>query len=352
MRWASLTSSPSFTESGYATRTCFTNTRLLAGVLFSALVLCGCAGIPQGPALPDPQVTGLPPRHELTEVPFFPQRRYQCGPAALATVLVSHGIDITPDDLIEQVYLPKRQASLPEELASSARSYGMLAYPLAPELGDLLSEVARGHPVLVFQNLGLDWLPRRHFAVVVGYNLTNGEIMLRSGTTQRRRTPLATFEQTWARTGRRAWVILPAGEVPATAEAEHYLQAAHALEQSDRPQAARAAWRAAVHTWPENVRAWMALGNSHYDAQAYQQAVNAFREATRLAPRAPEGWNNLAYALLRQYCPQQARQAAQCATRLAPREIRFRETAAEINQQATGRDAPHCLSVTCPVGQS
>ncbi len=352
MHWASQTSFPSFTESAYTARCPVTNTRLLAGVLLCALLLSGCAGMLPGTPLPATEVAGLPPAHELTDVSFYPQRRYQCGPAALATVLATHGIDITPDELVEQVYLPERQASLPEELTSSARSYDMLVYPLAPSVTDLLTEVARGHPVLVFQNLGLNWLPRRHFAVVVGYDLTSGKIVLRSGTTQRRRTPLATFAQTWARTGYRAWVILPAGEVPATADIRHYLLAAHALEQSDRPQAARAAYRAAVHTWPESAGAWMALGNSHYQAEAYRQAGNAFQQAVRLAPRDPQGWNNLAYALLKQYCPQQARRAAACATRLAPEEIRYRETSAEISQQATGRDAPECVTVSCPVGPS
>lgn len=351
MRSERRISSPSYTRSGNWLSCHQQNTRLIAGVLLFTLLLCGCAGMPQDPALADTKVADLPPAHELTEVPFFPQDRYQCGPAALATVLASHGIDIIPDELVDQVYLPARQASLPEELASAARRYGMLTYPLTPDLADLLTEVAQGHPVLVFQNLGLAWLPRHHFAVVIGYDLSDGEVVLRSGTTARRRTPLATFERTWTRSGRRAWVILPAGEIPATADAQRYLQAAHALEQSARPQAARAAWRAAVHTWPRNTKAWMALGNSHYDAQAYHQAGTAFQQAIRLAPRAPEGWNNLAYALLREHCPQQARLAAQCAAQLGPQEDQFSETVAEIDRLATGRDAPHCETLACPTGQ-
>ena len=351
MRSARRISSPSYTRSGNCPSCYQHNTRLLAGVVLLTLLLCGCAGMPQDPPLPDTQVANLPPAHELTGVPFFPQDRYQCGPAALATVLANHGIDIKPDELVDQVYLPARQASLPEELASAARRYGMLTYPLTPDLADLLTEVAKGHPVLVFQNLGLSWVPRHHFAVVIGYDLVAGEVLLRSGTTQRRRTALATFERTWARNGRRAWVILPAGEIPATANVQSYLQAAHALEQSDRPEAARAAWRAAVHTWPRNAKAWMALGNSHYNAQAYHQAGTAFQQAIRLAPQAPEGWNNLAYALLRQHCPQQARLAAQCAAQLGPQEVQFSETVAEIDRLASGRDAPHCAALACPTGQ-
>lgn len=45
---------------------------------------------------------------ELTNVPFFPQEDYQCGPAALATVLTWSGVNVTPEQLTPQVYIPER----------------------------------------------------------------------------------------------------------------------------------------------------------------------------------------------------------------------------------------------------
>ncbi|MGB5258952.1 MAG: PA2778 family cysteine peptidase [Gammaproteobacteria bacterium] len=340
-------SSPSFTRSSNHTLHRLLNTRFQAGVLLSGLLLTGCATAPQTRQLTAARPTGLPVAHELEQVPFFPQTRYQCGPAALATVLATYGVDVSPDTLVDQVYVPRLKGSLPEEITASARRHGMLAYPLAPALTALLSEIAEGHPVLVFQNLGLRWLPKRHFAVVVGYDLEAGELVLRSGTLRRRRTPLAVFERTWARLQRRAWVILPPGEVPASAELLPYLRAAHELERSDNPATARAAWRAGTRAWPDSFRAWIALGNSHYAAREFSQAGAAFRRATRLAPDKPAAWNNLAYALLKTRCPQQARVAADCALKLAPDDTQARHTAEEIDGLATGSDAPHCLAVTC-----
>ena len=59
--------------------------RFLAGFLFLAMALSGCAVIlPQSYALKDQRPSDLPVRAELTEVPFFAQEDYQCGPAALA----------------------------------------------------------------------------------------------------------------------------------------------------------------------------------------------------------------------------------------------------------------------------
>ena len=63
-------------------------------------------------------------RIELKEVPFFPQEAYQCGPAALATVLVAAGASVTPEALAPQAYLPERHGSLQLELVAATRRRG------------------------------------------------------------------------------------------------------------------------------------------------------------------------------------------------------------------------------------
>ena len=68
--------------------TLFRIARFTAGIFFLTAGLGGCALlVPQTEALRQAMPVGLPDRIELSEVPFFPQKDYQCGPAALATVL-------------------------------------------------------------------------------------------------------------------------------------------------------------------------------------------------------------------------------------------------------------------------
>lgn len=323
------------------------NTRRPAGVLLGTLLLCACAAPLQTRSLLAQPPVDLPASVELTDTPFYPQERYQCGPAALATVLALHGANVTPAQLVDAVYVPALHGSLPEEIAATARRYGMLAYPLQPSLESLLSEVGHGNPVLVFQNLGMDWLARWHFAVVIGYDLASHEIVLRSGTTRRWRTTLGTFERTWARSGYWALVVLPAGDMPVSARLTPYLQAAHDLETAGQAASAQSAFGAAARRWPDEARTWLALGNNQYAAADYSQAENTFRRAIRLAPGNPQGWNNLAYALVKTSCPVQARVAVTCAQQLAPDEPNYRDSVAEITAMTTGRDAPQCVPVTC-----
>ena len=65
----------------------------------------------------------------------------------------------SPEALVEQVYLPQREGSLQAEMLAAPRRHGLVSYPLAPRLADLLKEVAAGTPVIVLQNLTFSFAP-------------------------------------------------------------------------------------------------------------------------------------------------------------------------------------------------
>ena len=293
----------------------------------------------------------LAPAVEHADVPFFPQDRYQCGPAALATVLAARGRSVTPDELVGEVYVPAREGSLRPEMRAAVRARGLVAYPVEPTLEALLQSLADGHPVLVMQNLGLSWLPRWHYAVAVGYDLGDRQIVLRSGRHKRRVTELDTFERTWARSGHWAQVVTAPDDPPATADMLTWLQAVHELEATGQTQAARAGYRAATERWPRASAAWFARGNAAYNTGDPAVARAALRRAVELAPDRSAGWNNLAYALAATGAIGAGIQAAQCATRLAPdepaphatlKELRERGSA-DINPRAdAAADLPRC----------
>ena len=149
-------------------------------------------------------------QQQLLEVPFYPQTRYQCGPAALAGLLQYYGVDTSPQKLEPLVYLPERKGSLQLEMKAAVRRHGLIAYPLTAVEGQamssLLAALDEGYPVLVLQNLGIEMVPQWHYAVVTGYDLGSGEIILNSGTQPNLRLNMSRFEHTWRRSG--YWALL------------------------------------------------------------------------------------------------------------------------------------------------
>jgi len=304
--------------------------------LLASLLLTACVA-------PQTRVTGmaagdrdLPRQVELTAVPFFPQQSHQCGPAALATVLKDAGVTVTPQALVPQVYLPERKGSLQADMLAAGRRYGMVPYRLAPALVDVLDEVAGGVPVLVLQNLGFDWIPMWHYAVVVGYDLDEGEILLRSGRERRARMSLSTFERTWGRADFWSVVVLPPQRLPRTAREGPYVAAVVALEDAGQTAAARLGYQSALLRWPDNLAARIGVGNTYYSEGDLEGAVQAFREASLRHPESADTFNNLAQVLGELGEFEAARSAAYTAVRLGgSRSVVYRETLRQIEAHRT-----------------
>jgi tetratricopeptide (TPR) repeat protein len=271
---------------------------LCCGLL--ALSMSGCAFlaplVPQTVALRTSWPEGVPQKTELTSVPFFPQDAYQCGPAALATVLANSGVDITPEDLVKQVWLPSRKGSLQAEMLAAPRLHQRVSYRLAPHYSDLLREVAAGHPVIVLQDVG-PLFPWWHYAVVNGYDYTTGTIYLRSGEEKRKEMPFTAFERTWIKSGYWAMVVLPPNRVAATATEDRWLEALLAFSRVAGPDPAREAYSAMLRKWPDNLAASIGLANALHTKGALTEAADVLREALRRHPQSVIAMNNLAQTL-------------------------------------------------------
>jgi hypothetical protein len=296
-------------------------------VLF--LALAGCA---------TPDVVGLradandlPARAEVTGVPFHPQQERYCGPAALATVLGWSGLPARQEAIAAAVYTPGREGTLSHDLIGAAQRHGRLVVPITG-LPSLLREVAAGHPVLVLQNLGLDWYPQWHYAVVVGYDLAAGDLVLRSGEERTRVVALDTFARTWARADGWAIVVLPPAMLPASAKEESVVLAAAGLERAGRAPEAALAYETILGRWPASAAALIGRGNARHAAGDLEGAERAYREALVHHPESAAAWNNLADVLARQGRRSEALSAAQHAVALGGAHAEtYRRTLAEIS---------------------
>jgi len=307
--------------------------RLQAFVLggFVLIGALGCAG-PQTEQILASR-GGLPAFVEIDSVPFFPQEQYYCGPASLAMALAWSGLPVKPDDLVAEVYTPGREGTFAPDIVTAARRNGRVAIETR-ELDDLLRELAAGHPAIVFQNLRLSVFPQWHFAVAIGYDLNERQIILRSGTNRRLLIPLDAFENTWRRAGYWALIVLPPDAAPVSADAGQWLAAAAGLERANRPQEAQIAYDTVLSRFPGNRPAQMGRANALFALDRFESAEQGYKEIVAGDPQMAEAWNNLAYALYRQGKRDEAVRAAERAVSIAgDRNADYADTLRDVSRQ-------------------
>jgi tetratricopeptide (TPR) repeat protein len=302
---------------------------LVAGALLFLGYLGGCATSPQTRLLLD-NPPDIPAQVELTEVPFFPQQEYHCGPSSLASVINYRGTPVEPDQIAQMIYVPGLKGSLQIEVEAATRQFEMLPVLLDGKLESLLGELAAGNPVFVLQNLGLDSIPVWHYEVVVGYDLSERVVILRSGVDARVLRSFALFEKTWQRADHWALVVVPVDTVPATASAAAYLDAVIGMEQVGRIESANHAYATALRRWPENLLARTGLGNSAYAMGEFVAAETAYRSALTIDPQKAEIWNNLAYALAQSGRHESSMEAIDRALELDPGNQNFKDSYNEL----------------------
>ena len=289
-----------------------------------------------GPVRPAP---ALPPRVAIEGVPFVAQSDYQCGPAALAMTLAAAGRPVELQRLVDAVYLPARRGSLQAEMLAQPRRESMLSLPVDARLASMLRLVADGVPVLVFQTLGLSWMPIWHYAVLVGYDLPAGVVVLHSGTEASMPMSIDAFERTWTRAGSWSMIVVDPARIPASVDTMAALRAAVALERLDR-RAAMRAYDALLARAPDERLVAFARANALLADERPREAVDAYEALLARHPDFADAWNNLAHAFADAGDAQAAQRAAERAVALGGRSVDvYRQTAERMRRQAGPQQA-------------
>lgn len=259
---------------------------------------------------------GLPRSAEIPNVPFIDQSIGHCGPATLAMAMNWIGVKISADDLARQVYTPGMKGSFQSDMISASRRNSMMAVKIEG-LSALLSEIHAGHPVIVFENLALTWLPQYHYALVYGYDLDQEVAIMHSGPEKGKRWDLRKFERSWMLGDYWGLVVLPPGKLSASGSEIAHLQAAAGLEQISKTEEAHKSYSAILERWPESLGALIGLGNIAYTRKDYLVAVTYLRHAVSLHASSAAAWRNLSIAEAAAGLEKESKASAARAIRLA-----------------------------------
>lgn len=314
----------------------------------SLSLLSGCASYQQSRALLFEPPKNMPPNAEVEYVPFVAQEEYFCGPSAMSMMLQAQGLEPDLDELVSMVYVPERKGSFQVELKAASRRFDLIPYEIKPSMEHLLREVAAGNPVLVLQNLGLESHPTWHYAVVIGYDLPNKEVILHSGLQANSRTLITTFERTWLSQST-GWglVILPANTFPRTATPLPYQKSIESLVNIGKTDLALDTYINAVEHWPKSAALAFGAGNLLYSLNEYEEANQLFLRATQLEPTNASYWNNLSYSEAQLGCPN-AKTAATCAQTLDSKNTAFSSTQKDLVNILKSNPQPLIECATLP----
>ena len=299
-------------------------------MLGSLLILQGCQSLPQTEQLINSPPDDVARQADISSLPFYPQQEYFCGPTTLSEVFNYYGHNVSPDNLAPDTFIPAKQGTLQIEMLAATRQQGLLAYSSRSDMTQLVQLINEGKPIIVLQNLSIEWFPMWHYAVVKGYDLDAQEFILHTGVTPDHRMSYELFERTWQRA--KYWMLsaVPAGDTSKYFEPFIYINAAHDLLTVGQSEAAIASLKAATQQWPDAWLAYFLLAN-HYLGQDLNQSLNWFSQGYAVAEQQAMYLNNYAYALSLAGCQQRAKEMIEQALKLAPQDDNLIDTKRQID---------------------
>lgn len=236
-------------------------------------------------------------------VPFIPPRADLCGSTSVQMVSLywqsvsGYAPKLSIDELDQRTLIPLKGGTLQAELVTAARANGLVAYPLEPNFDALFSELAAHHPVIVLINRSYSWYPLWHYIPVNGYDGTRREVLTHFSDQPNEPIAVETFAELWKRSENWGVVLLPPGEIPASASSKNFLRSVYELEKIGMVDEAIRSYKSALIRWPEDSDIHFILANSYYRTHRFGEAEESYRRFLLTNPSHPLALNNLAILL-------------------------------------------------------
>ena len=172
------------------------NDHRILSIIFVVFFLHSCA--------PSTVLQGSKQNRIISNVPFYAQEAYQCGPASLAGVMNYWKIDVTPDSIAKEIYSKSAKGTLNIDMVIYPQKKGLLAEQYSGNMKDLKKNIDAGYPLIVLVDYGFWAFQSNHFMVVVGYN--EDGVIVNSGKDKGKFIPEEDFIKTWEKT--KFWTLV------------------------------------------------------------------------------------------------------------------------------------------------
>jgi len=146
----------------------------------------------------------------IERVPYFEQEDFQCGPAALATVINYWYIKnnsnkrLSIDAIITEVFSPRVKGVLSLDLELYARKLGYNALQYSGAIEEIKRNIDENAPVIILVDYGGPFFQQNHFMVAKGY--TRDAIIFNSGRRENNLILNESLIKIWKKTG--FWILV------------------------------------------------------------------------------------------------------------------------------------------------
>lgn len=222
----------------------------------------------------------------VLDVPFVAQEKNLCGPVVLKMATHFSAPQYTLTDLKKITFREEAQGTFQSDILSASRRMGLTPYRV-PSSAAIWSHIRQGRPVVVFQNMGVSWLPAWHFSLVVGYDAPKNQVLLHTGTEPYQSLGLKRFLATWNRGEQWSYVITQPQDVPAGTSFAEALENAMLLEKTHQPQAARTLYQTLSKKFPDQFEPYLGLAQISYAEKKLSRALRELETALEKSPRHP-----------------------------------------------------------------
>jgi len=232
----------------------------------------------------------------LEKAPSVDQKSYQCGPAALESVIRYWGGNADADSIGKAIYGPKTRGVLNFTLAQYLKTAGFWTEVHEEQTEqDLKRWLRKGIPPIVMLDTGTLWVRTYHFVVLKGFDDRLNIFYANTGVLETQSIDYAEFGRRWKKAGRWSLITAPPEKVDWELDEAQSIDIALMFEKSGNRAEAERRLESALVKNPESVTAKFNLANIYSQSNRPEQAKIIYQELLHNNPARPELSNNLAW---------------------------------------------------------